>query len=186
MFIKLLVILFLISIKIFAKNCLLPGDSLLFGDYLVSNNGLYFLTILNRGNICLYNSTTQTFCVGFHSPSYDSLSLTSSNKFCAVKTNGICYWAPHLPITSIMNNIAYAILSNNGNFLVNVTSNSTGDWNWITTSSFNYTVVGYNPNNISQGGMAYPFETNRTNISILLKSSYIVQNITNLSTNNYS
>ena len=59
-------------------------------------------------------------------------------------------------------NIASAkviLLDTNGNLIASTTSNASGDWSYSFTNQTitNYTIVGYNPNNVSQGGNAYPF-----------------------------
>ena len=60
---------------------------------------------------------------------------------------------------SIISNAEVLILDSNGNLVANTTSNSTGDWIYTfqNQSITNYTIVGYNTNNISQGGNAYPY-----------------------------
>ena len=111
--------LFIFSIeKILSQNCLLPGNDLLIGASLISNNGLYNLTVTSRGNVCVFDITSKRWCSGFLSPSAWKMSLTDSGIFAVVKTNGITVWAPNAPVTSDMHNIAYAIISDNANFIV--------------------------------------------------------------------
>jgi hypothetical protein len=59
---------------------------------------------------------------------------------------------------TIIANAIVIILDTLGNLIGTTTSNSTGDWNYITNATIiNWTIVGYNPDNMSQGGNAYPF-----------------------------
>jgi hypothetical protein len=60
---------------------------------------------------------------------------------------------------TIVNNATIAILDSNGNLVATTTSNASGDWGYqfLNASIVNYTIVGYNKNNLSQGGNAYPF-----------------------------
>jgi hypothetical protein len=65
-------------------------------------------------------------------------------------------------VTSSGTNIANAtvlILYSNGSLVGNTTSNDSGDWSYSigNLNPINWTVIGYNPFNISQGGNAYPF-----------------------------
>ena len=107
----------LISV-ISGKNCLFPGDKLGIGEYLTSNNGLYSLKIMERGNVCVYDINGKRWCSGWTSPSAWQLNLTNVGKFGVVKTNNICVWAPHNPITTMMSNIQYIMINDNANFLV--------------------------------------------------------------------
>lgn len=102
------------------KNCLLQGESLLIGEALISNNEIYNLTVNLKGNICVYNVNTNTkkWCSGYVSPVAWKMIITESGQFSIIKTNGISIWSPKSPITSVMNNVQYVILSNNGNFIV--------------------------------------------------------------------
>jgi hypothetical protein len=56
-------------------------------------------------------------------------------------------------------NATIVILNSTGQWIANTTSNESGDWRYSFTNGTikNYTIVGYNPNNVSQGGNAYPF-----------------------------
>lgn len=51
------------------------------------------------------------------------------------------------------------ILNSTGGFVYNTTSNESGYWyySYENGTLINYTIVGYNTNNITQGGKAYPF-----------------------------
>jgi hypothetical protein len=56
-------------------------------------------------------------------------------------------------------NATIVIIDNNGQAAGLATSNATGEWTWEFTNGTvtNYTIVGYNTYNMSQGGAAYPF-----------------------------
>jgi hypothetical protein len=62
---------------------------------------------------------------------------------------------------NLISNATVLILDKNGNLITKIASNASGDWRYAFTNGtiINYTIVGYNPNNISQGGNAYPFFT---------------------------
>ncbi len=58
----------------------------------------------------------------------------------------------------IIDGATVLILNATGSLIASVTSNSTGDWMYPwSTDIVNFTIVGYNGDNISQGGNAYPF-----------------------------
>jgi hypothetical protein len=59
----------------------------------------------------------------------------------------------------IVPNATVLILNSSGSLITNTTSNESGDWRYefINGSLVNYTIAGYNPFNISQGGNIYPF-----------------------------
>jgi hypothetical protein len=101
-----------------SQNCLFRGETLTIGSSLYSSNGLYNLTIMTKGNVCVYDGSGKRWCSGYLSPSSWEMILTSSGNFGVVKTNGICVWAPNNPITTLMPNIEYIIMSNNANFIV--------------------------------------------------------------------
>lgn len=101
-----------------SQNCLLRGNSLLIGESLISNNGIYNITVTSRGNVCLFDNISRRWCSGFISPSAWKMVLTVIGNFAVIKTNGITIWAPNYPVTSFMTNIEYAIISNNGNFII--------------------------------------------------------------------
>ena len=103
-----------------SNNCLLPGDSLSIGNSLFSINGQFKLTLITKGNICIYNTSDNSirWCSGFLSPSAQRMSLNINGNFAIVKTNNIAIWSPKIPITSFMTNIKYALISNNGNFII--------------------------------------------------------------------
>jgi hypothetical protein len=111
-----IILLFISTVK--SRNCLLLGDSLNIGDSLISNNGLYNLTLSSRGNLCIYDNINTRWCTGFRSPSIWKMYLNLSGVFGIIKTNNICIWAPNYPVTSFMYNIQYLIMSDNGNFIV--------------------------------------------------------------------
>jgi hypothetical protein len=104
--------------QILCQNCLLPGNDLLLGGSLISNNGLYNLTLTSRGNVCIFDSTSKRWCSGFLSPSAWKMSLSNLGIFSVIKTNDITIWAPNVPVTSAMHNIVYAIISDNANFII--------------------------------------------------------------------
>jgi hypothetical protein len=56
-------------------------------------------------------------------------------------------------------NATIVILSSTGAWVANTTSNASGDWTYAFANGTikNYTIIGYNKNNVSQGGNAYPF-----------------------------
>ena len=110
-------ILFLILSSVLARNCLLPGERLKIGESLTSENGLYSLRLINQGNVCVYD-TAKRWCSGWVSPSASQMNLTNIGKFGVIKTNGICVWAPHNPITTMLPNVRYIIIGNNANLLV--------------------------------------------------------------------
>ena len=60
---------------------------------------------------------------------------------------------------NIVSGATVLILNSTGTNIANTTSNTTGDWRYSFTNAtiVNYTIIGYNPANISQGGNAYPF-----------------------------
>ena len=116
-----LLILFLFIFNVrqsISQNCLLPGNDLLIGKSLISNNGLYNLTVTSRGNVCIFDILSKRWCSGFLSPASSKMTLTTMGKFSVVKANDITVWAPNAPVTSTMHNIAYAIISDNANFIV--------------------------------------------------------------------
>jgi hypothetical protein len=81
--------------------------------------------------------------------------------------DGLTYGAEGLSIAGKVldnnnNNIANAvviILNGTGGYVGQTISNASGSWDYTSSeySIINYTVMGYNPNNVSQGGNAYPF-----------------------------
>lgn len=61
-------------------------------------------------------------------------------------------------IGAAINSATVIILNSTKIALTNLTTNSTGDWFYISPQTIsNFTAVGFNPSNISQGGAAYPF-----------------------------
>lgn len=102
------------------RNCLFRGTSLAINDSLTSNNGLYNLTLNQRGNICIFDSINKRWCSGYWFPSTTAskMVITSNGKFGVIKTNNNIIWSPNYPIGRAISNIDYIIISNNGNFIV--------------------------------------------------------------------
>lgn len=114
-------------IAISAKEAFYPGDCLKLGESLDSTNGCFKLVMQTDGNLVLYRKSDNK---ALWSSKTD---LTNSYKFCH-QTTGILLIKNHLDITTFIAGnsstlrSAFAVLQDDGNFVLYTTSPTRSIW----------------------------------------------------------